>query len=88
MLKKVLLAVSKGHSTPSEVAKKIKMQESAVLQALYELEKNGYLASEYTACSNRTPACSACLMCPIAQSEGGIPPKLSITKKGMKYMKR
>jgi len=81
MLKEVLKSIADGNSTIAEIAKATRLEESAVMHAISELKKMGYL--EGSICSMDKPSCKNCPMYS-ANSDTAF----RITEKGMEYLKK
>ena len=81
MLKKVLKAIAEGKSTIKEIAEATQMEKSAVVRAVDELKKMGYL--EGTGCSMDKPMCKNC-----PRYSANYETAFSITEKGMDYLKK
>lgn len=83
MLKEVLKAIADGKSTIKEIAKATQMEKSAVVHAISELKKMGYL--EGSICSMDKPMCKNC---PFSKELPNLGMTLCITKKGLEYLKK
>ena len=81
MLKEVLKSIADGNSTIADISKATGMEESAVIHAVNELKKMGYL--EGSICSMDKPMCKNCPRYS-AVSETAF----RITEKGMEYLKK
>lgn len=81
MLKKVLKCIADGNSSLPDIANALGMDESAVLSAVEELKRMGYLESK-PGCAMDKPACRSC---PVAASMIAI---LCVTEKGAAYLKK
>jgi len=84
MLKKVLKCIADGNSSVPDIANALEMDESAVLSAIEELRKLGYLETK-AHCTMDKPACRSC---PIAASMQNIGMNLCISEKGIAYLKK
>jgi predicted transcriptional regulator len=84
MLKKVLKCIAEGNSSISDIADTLEMDESAVMTAIEELRKLGYLKAK-SHCTMDKPACRDC---PIAASMQNMGMNLCISEKGMAYLKK
>jgi predicted transcriptional regulator len=85
MLKRILKLIAEGNSTTSEISKEMQIEESAVISAINELRKMGYLEYAPSACSMDKPICAGC---PIAKKLINQGINLSITEKGIKYLEK
>ena len=83
MLKEVLKSIADGNSTIVNISKSTQLEESAVIHAVDELKKMGYL--EGTICSMDKPMCRNC---PMAKGKPSTGANLCMTKKGFRYTKR
>ena len=81
MLKKVLKSIADGKSTIKEIAKATRLEESAIVHAISELKKMGYL--EGSICSMDK---SSCKNCPMYSADSET--TFHITEKGMEYLKK
>lgn len=81
MLKEVLKAISEGNSTIADISKAAQMKESAVINAVSELKRMGYL--EGSICSMDKPSCKNCPL-----YSAGSETIFRITEKGMEYLKK
>ena len=84
MLKKVLKCIAKGNSSIPDIANALGMDEASVMAAIEELRKMDYLEAK-AHCTMDKPACRDC---PIAAAMPNIGMNLSISEKGIAYLKK